>query len=452
MKRSHLRWIDWGLIAGVIVTIGLLVIPPLIYRMVVNGSLPMGWLDGFESIRAAQAFAMSAFVIVWFVFLGGCFASFLNVVAWRVPRGRSINGSSHCPKCDGKLSMRDNVPVYGWIRNGGRCRYCDASISPRYLIVEVILGLVTLLLIAIEVFAGGWNLPNVVWKPIGIVATVELDRSGILFGICALHLTLVYVLFTFSVIRSERLRLPFSIFLTAIIFGLAALFYPPLTCLGYDSAIRLIGEQPPLSFVQQALTMVIGLAVGLILGGGIDRWQLFSAASIEDAYERDLAALEREKALGRWKVAGFHSTVAIEQATAGGVESVEEKQVGYDSRKQVQLDESSEERIHESDVVNHHIVQPQQGVWHSHDSPTLTPYPRVTMIPEATACLGLIGFFLGWQAVVVCPLLFVLFVFVRSMLGQGSWLEPVSSQAFVAAIVVIVFYRWIGEGFAWFLI
>lgn len=84
----------------------------------------------------------------WLVYMGCAIGSFLNVVAWRMPRGEGINGSSHCPRCANTLIARDNFPVLGWISLRGRCRYCSLPISRRYPIVEAVVG-VSLTLVGI---------------------------------------------------------------------------------------------------------------------------------------------------------------------------------------------------------------------------------------------------------------------------------------------------------------
>src|SRR5947207_15010217 len=74
-----------------------------------------------------------------FVFaIGACVGSFLNVVVWRLPRDESlVTPPSHCPKCNHRLAWRDNIPIFGWLLLGGKCRYCRASIAIRYPIVEL---------------------------------------------------------------------------------------------------------------------------------------------------------------------------------------------------------------------------------------------------------------------------------------------------------------------------
>ena len=63
--------------------------------------------------------------------------SFLNVVAWRVPRRESlVRPRSRCPGCDAAIRPYDNVPIVSWLLLRGRCRGCDERISPRYPLVE----------------------------------------------------------------------------------------------------------------------------------------------------------------------------------------------------------------------------------------------------------------------------------------------------------------------------
>lgn len=69
--------------------------------------------------------------------LGAIIGSFLNVVIWRVPRGKSlVRPGSACPKCGTDISPRDNVPIVSWLLLRGRCRSCKAPIAVRYPLVE----------------------------------------------------------------------------------------------------------------------------------------------------------------------------------------------------------------------------------------------------------------------------------------------------------------------------
>jgi leader peptidase (prepilin peptidase)/N-methyltransferase len=84
--------------------------------------------------------------------LGAVVGSFLNVVAYRLPRGESLaTPGSRCPSCETPIKPYDNVPVLGWLWLRGRCRNCGARISVRYPLVEA----ATALLCAGVVLADG---------------------------------------------------------------------------------------------------------------------------------------------------------------------------------------------------------------------------------------------------------------------------------------------------------
>ena len=81
-------------------------------------------------------------VVAAFAFaFGASIGSFLTVVVHRVPRHESLSKPpSHCPNCNTPLAWRDNIPVFGWLRLGGKCRYCKTGISPRYPLIEFTAG------------------------------------------------------------------------------------------------------------------------------------------------------------------------------------------------------------------------------------------------------------------------------------------------------------------------
>lgn len=68
---------------------------------------------------------------------GAIVGSFLNVVAYRLPRRESLVApASHCPNCDTPVKPYDNVPILSWLLLRGHCRSCSQPISPRYPLVE----------------------------------------------------------------------------------------------------------------------------------------------------------------------------------------------------------------------------------------------------------------------------------------------------------------------------
>ena len=108
---------------------------------------------------------------IWYLFvfsMGCCIGSFLNVVIYRMPRGRSlVKPGSACPGCGKAIRFYDNIPLLSWIALGGKCRNCKVSILPRYFTIELLTGLVFAGLFYLyfysnlhagigSVFDGGW--------------------------------------------------------------------------------------------------------------------------------------------------------------------------------------------------------------------------------------------------------------------------------------------------------
>lgn len=84
-------------------------------------------------------------IFVWL--LGCCIGSFLHVCIYRIPRGESISWPpSHCPACGQRLGMRDLIPVFSFLWLRGRCSYCKARISYRYLLLELLTGFLYLMM------------------------------------------------------------------------------------------------------------------------------------------------------------------------------------------------------------------------------------------------------------------------------------------------------------------
>ena len=70
---------------------------------------------------------------------GAAFGSFVNVLAYRLPRRESIvKPRSRCTACGTTIRSRDNIPIVSWLLLRGRCRDCGAAIPLRYPVVEAV--------------------------------------------------------------------------------------------------------------------------------------------------------------------------------------------------------------------------------------------------------------------------------------------------------------------------
>ena len=86
---------------------------------------------------------LAAYMLLLMFFIGACMGSFVNCIQIRLStRSGSIFGRSECPSCGHRLGVLDLLPILSWIFLGGKCRYCKSRISPRYVIVEAVFGLI----------------------------------------------------------------------------------------------------------------------------------------------------------------------------------------------------------------------------------------------------------------------------------------------------------------------
>ena len=81
----------------------------------------------------------SAVELAFAAAFGAIAGSFLNVLIYRLPLGRSVVWpASACPHCARELSWYENVPIVSWLALRAKCRSCRAPISLRYPLVEAL--------------------------------------------------------------------------------------------------------------------------------------------------------------------------------------------------------------------------------------------------------------------------------------------------------------------------
>jgi leader peptidase (prepilin peptidase)/N-methyltransferase len=88
---------------------------------------------------ATTTVELASIVPIVVAVIGACTGSFLNVVAWRLPREESlVLPGSHCPRCGTPLAWFENLPIIGWLALKGRCRHCHQPVAKSYLLVELL--------------------------------------------------------------------------------------------------------------------------------------------------------------------------------------------------------------------------------------------------------------------------------------------------------------------------
>ena len=114
-----------------------------------------------------EAQALETILPAFSFVLGAIIGSFLNVVVYRLPEGKSlVRPGSSCPKCNTPIRWYDNVPIISWLILGAKCRNCSSPISWQYPAVEALTGALFLLIF--------WRFGLTVATPVYMVLAASL--------------------------------------------------------------------------------------------------------------------------------------------------------------------------------------------------------------------------------------------------------------------------------------
>ena len=140
--------------------------------------------------------------------IGTVVGSFLNVCIYRIPWQKSVIWpSSRCPRCWSAIAPRDNIPIVSWIALRGECRRCGLPISPRYPLVEGLVGLLFLGAYLVDVING----PRGPW---GHVPAFQLVAV-------AYHAVFLALLVAATFIDYDVMMIPDQITVTGMVLGVA---------------------------------------------------------------------------------------------------------------------------------------------------------------------------------------------------------------------------------------
>jgi len=179
-----------------------------------------------------------------FVF-GACWGSFLNVVIYRVPAGKSvIKPGSHCYACGKPIAWYDNLPILSWFILRGKARCCGAPFSLRYALIEALTG--------------------------GLFLWTWLEYSDH-FGVVVALFVFIALLIGGSFIDYDTQQLPdiFTVWGMIIGFGFSCLF-PELHAQGGSGDPRLL----------EAMRGGILSATGAVVGAGVILWVAMLAETL----------------------------------------------------------------------------------------------------------------------------------------------------------------------------
>ena len=113
--------------------------------------------------------------------MGASIGSFINVVADRLPRGRSlVTPRSACDSCGTPLSNAELIPILSYIVLRGRCRHCSVGIPIRVLAVEIATAVLFVGLYLQHGLSGEFVVLAVAMAFLLAIATIDFDHQLIL--------------------------------------------------------------------------------------------------------------------------------------------------------------------------------------------------------------------------------------------------------------------------------
>ncbi len=180
---------------------------------------------------------MIAYVIIYFLFfiIGTTMGSFFTLATYRIPLKQDITHTrSYCPNCNHRLDFLDLIPVLSFIILGGKCRYCKKKIDSRYIIMELISGLIYALII--------------------YMLKIDFLKLTVFDGIRVLYITLMYAMYFISIgIFVEKKQISIKV----LIYGLIVQFlYITYLCILKTNIYRYI-----IYLILLCILLVIGVII-----------------------------------------------------------------------------------------------------------------------------------------------------------------------------------------------
>ena len=151
---------------------------------------------------------MDIFLYIIIFIIGTLFGSFFTLAVYRIPLKQDITHKrSYCPNCNHKLGFLDMIPILSYICLKRKCRYCGQKIRPRYLILEILSGIVFVLFaMSIKLSVYTTDVSTLVYFVFGLIYITTLfiiagidkenhkiEKSVLLFGYIMQTLYIIYL-------------------------------------------------------------------------------------------------------------------------------------------------------------------------------------------------------------------------------------------------------------------
>lgn len=176
-------------------------------------------------------------MLTWLFVIGAIVGSFLNVCIFRIPQYETLWGQlsglnhppSSCPWCKKHILATDNIPIFGWLRLGGRCRFCRHSISIRYALIEFFNGLLWVVLY-VAIVPAGYTAKidtSTLYTPLGALGQTGLNNQSLMWLVNGQYLyfmILIEALLVATFIDFDLMIVPEAVTTPATIVGVIGAF------------------------------------------------------------------------------------------------------------------------------------------------------------------------------------------------------------------------------------
>ena len=161
---------------------------------------------------------MNVIIYIFTFLIGITFGSFFTLAVYRIPLGKDITHErSFCPNCNHKLGFLDLIPIFSYIFLGGKCRYCKTKIRIRYLLLEVLTGVLFLLwTISLNINILNLETSKLVYLVVGllylagiiIIAGIDKERISISKPVVLYEIVLlaIYMIYLYVVEKANMYR------------------------------------------------------------------------------------------------------------------------------------------------------------------------------------------------------------------------------------------------------
>lgn len=162
--------------------------------------------------------AVNIFTYIIIFIIGTLFGSFFTLSVYRLPIGQDIiHKHSYCPNCSHKLGVLDLIPIFSYIFLGGKCRYCGQKIRIRYLLLELLSGIVFVLFaLSLNLDFNNLEQSKIIYFIFGILyiaslfiiagidkENISIQKKIMIFGIIleVVYMIYLYILEDFNIYR-----------------------------------------------------------------------------------------------------------------------------------------------------------------------------------------------------------------------------------------------------------